>query len=61
MEHIKKLEKSKSQKLAKFQKLFKSEKLKNEKLLKSKNWSNFNIMEAGSSFLTSNAKMAFNC
>ena len=60
IEHVKKLEKSKDQKLAKFQKLFKSKKLKNKKLLKNRNLSNFDAMKVGPSFLNPNTKTAFN-
>ena len=55
--------KLKSQKLAKFQKLFKSRKWKDEKLKKpskSKNLPNFNIIKAGLSFLTPDARISFN-
>ena len=61
IEYTNKLKKSKSQNLAKFQKLSKSKKLKSEKLLKDKNLPHFNITEAGSSFLTFDARTAFNC
>ena len=58
-----KTKRSKSQKLAKLQKLSKSRKSKSEKLKKiskSDNSPNFNTMEAGSSFLTPDAKTTFN-
>ena len=49
-------------KLAKKSRKLKNKKLaKSKKLLKSRNQSNFGIMEARSSFLTSNAIISFNC
>ena len=54
IKHTKKSRKSKSQKLAKFQKL------KSEKLSKCKNLSNFDTKKIRPSFLTPNAKTAFN-
>ena len=62
-EFAKKSEKLKGQNLAKFQKLSKSEKSKGEKLKKlskSRNLLKFNAMEAGLSFLTLDAREAFN-
>ena len=54
MEYSKKSGKSKSQKLAKSQKLSKSRKSK------SRNLSNFNVTKTGISFLSPDAKTAFN-
>ena len=64
VEIAKKSEKSKGQKLAKSQKMSKSRKSKSKKskkLLKSGNSSNFDVTEAGPSFLIPDAKINFNC
>ena len=58
VEHAKKSGKSKGQNLAKFQK---SKSEKSKKRSKSGNSPNFDAMEAGSSFLTPEARAAFNC
>ena len=63
VEHTKKSGKSKGQKSAKSRKLSKSRKLKGKKSKKpskSRNSPNFNITEAGPSFLTPDARTAFN-
>ena len=63
MEHAKKSEKSKGQKLAKSQKSSKSEKSKGEKskkLPKSGNSPNFDAKNTGPNFLTPEARSAFN-
>ena len=58
---VKKLKKSKGQKLSKLRKS-KSEKLaKSKKLFKKKNSPNFDAMKAKSSFLTFNIRTAFHC
>ena len=59
VEYVKKPEKSKGEKLAKSQKLSKSKGEKSKKLSKSGNLPNFDTTEAGSSFLTPNAKTIF--
>ena len=61
--YAKKSEKSKGQKLTKFRKLSKSEISKSEKSKKSsksRNSSNFDATKTGPSFLTPDARMAFN-
>ena len=58
IEFAKKSEKSKGQKLAKS---WKSKGEKSKKMSKSGNSPNFNATEAGLSFLTPDARIAFNC
>ena len=60
MEHAKKLGKSKGEKLAKSQKLSKSKGEKSKKTAKSRNSPNFGATESRPSFLTPEARAAFN-
>ena len=60
IKYAKKSKKLKNQKLTKSQNLSKSRKLKSEKLSKSENSPNFNATKVEPSFLTLNAKTAFN-
>ena len=60
VKHAKKSGKLKSEKSAKSQKLFKSKGKKSKKPSKSRNLPNFGAMEVGSSFLTLEARTAFN-
>ena len=61
IKHVKKSRKLKGKKLAKSRKSFKSKSIKSKKLSKNRNSPNFDATKVGPSFLTFDAKAAFNC